>query len=63
MKTVLLHGLGQTAHDWDAVIHCATLQDIDCPELPALAKEELTYSCEDPVRRKRQSKSESREAA
>lgn len=44
MKTVLLHGLGQTAQDWDAVIHCAALQDIDCPELPALAKEELTYS-------------------
>lgn len=44
MKTVLLHGLGQTAHDWDAVIHCAALQDIDCPELPALTKEELTYS-------------------
>lgn len=52
MKTVLLHGLGQTAQDWDAVIHCAALQDIDCPELPALAKEELTYSAEDPVRRK-----------
>ena len=44
MKTVLLHGLGQTAHDWDAVINRAALPDIDCPELLALTKEELTYS-------------------
>lgn len=44
MKTVFLHGLGQTAHDWDAVINRASLSDIDCPELFALSEEDLTYS-------------------
>lgn len=43
MKTVFLHGLGQTAHDWDAVINRVDLPDIDCPELLALTEEELTY--------------------
>ena len=44
MKTVFLHGLGQNAHDWDAVINCAALPEVDCPELLALTKEEGTYS-------------------
>ena len=33
MKTVFLHGLGQTAHDWGEVIDQASLSDYDCPEL------------------------------
>ena len=36
MKTVFLHGLGQTAHDWDAVLNRASLPDVDCPELSTL---------------------------
>ena len=36
MKTVFLHGMGQTAHDWDAVLSQASLPDVDCPELSAL---------------------------
>lgn len=44
MKTVFLHGLGQSAHDWDAVISQVSLADIDCPELFSLSVEDLTYS-------------------
>lgn len=44
MKTIFLHGLGQTAHDWDAVIDLASLPDIDCPDLFALSQENLVYS-------------------
>ena len=30
MKTVFLHGLGQTAHDWDAVLSQAGLSGAVC---------------------------------
>ena len=43
MKTVFLHGMGQTAHDWDAVLSQASLPDVDCPELSALPEGKLTY--------------------
>lgn len=33
MKTVLLHGLGQSIHDWDEVIARVTVSDLDCPAL------------------------------
>ena len=44
MKTVFLHGLGQTAHEWDAVLSRASLPDADCPELSMLTEGELTYT-------------------
>ncbi|MCM1273660.1 MAG: alpha/beta fold hydrolase [Clostridium sp.] len=44
MKTILLHGLGQTPRDWQAVISQASFSDIDCPWLFSLAKEHVTYS-------------------
>lgn len=44
MKTVFLHGLGQTAHEWDAVLSRASLPDTDCPELSALTEREMTYA-------------------
>lgn len=43
MKTVFLHGLGQTAQDWDGVIRQAALADADCPELFSLPEGEITY--------------------
>ena len=33
MKTVLLHGLGQTAQDWKEVVQQLSNSDVDCPEL------------------------------
>lgn len=33
MKTVLLHGLGQTAQDWKEVVQQLSISDVDCPEL------------------------------
>ena len=44
MKTVFLHGLGQTAHDWDAVLSQTSLPDVDCPEMSALPEGKLTYT-------------------
>ncbi|MCI8950560.1 MAG: alpha/beta fold hydrolase [Lachnospiraceae bacterium] len=44
MKTVLLHGLGQTAQDWDTVIQQASLKEIDSPELFTVPEGNLTYS-------------------
>jgi len=43
VKIVLLHGLGQSAQDWNAVL--AQLPDgpIDCPELFSLLEAETTY--------------------
>ena len=32
MKTVLLHGLGQTAQDWKEVVQQLSISDVDCPE-------------------------------
>lgn len=42
MKTVLLHGLGQTAKDW-ADIAGQLSSDADCPELFALVQNGLSY--------------------
>ena len=33
MKIVILHGLGQTAKDWNEVTRQLSVSDIDCPEL------------------------------
>ncbi|WP_346684587.1 alpha/beta fold hydrolase [Anaerostipes butyraticus] len=44
MKTIFLHGLGQTADDWRAVIQQASLSDIDCPELFSLPEGDMSYS-------------------
>ena len=44
MKFVLLHGLGQTAQDWQAVIHQSSLSNVDCPELFSFAENDFTYS-------------------
>ena len=44
MKTVFLHGLGQTVHEWDAVLSRTSLPDADCPELSMLTDGELTYA-------------------
>ena len=43
MKVVFLHGLGQTARDWQAVIDPTLLPDVDCPELFSLTKGDITY--------------------
>ncbi len=44
MKVVFLHGLGQTASDWQAVMNYTQLSDVDCPELFSLAAGDFTYS-------------------
>ena len=33
MKTVLLHGLGQTAQDWKEVVQQLSISNIELPEL------------------------------
>lgn len=43
MKTVFLHGLGQTAKDWDETIKRASGLEADCPEVFSLAKTDMTY--------------------
>lgn len=43
MKTVLLHGLGQTAKDWEGVRQRLSAVDIDCPELFTREKNEISY--------------------
>lgn len=43
MKTVFLHGLGQTADAWDAVVRQCACADADCPELFSLAENDMTY--------------------
>lgn len=44
MKVVFLHGLGQTARDWQAVVKHTWLSDADCPELFSLTNGDITYS-------------------
>ncbi len=44
MKTIFLHGLGQTARDWQAVVNQASLSDTCCPELFSLSEGDITYS-------------------
>lgn len=41
MKTVILHGLGQTPRDWDGVTGLVPTLEVDCPDLFSTA--ELTY--------------------
>ena len=44
MKTILLHGLGQTAKDWEPVTRRLSAPEADCPELFALAQGNICYS-------------------
>lgn len=44
MKIVFLHGLGQTAKDWKAVMEQVSCADTDCPELFSLGGKDVTYS-------------------
>lgn len=44
MKIVFLHGLGQTAQDWNAVVEQVSCLDTDCPELFSLDGKDITYS-------------------
>lgn len=43
MKTILLHGLGQTAAAWNNIVKLSALTDVDCPELFSLSHSEPTY--------------------
>ncbi len=43
MKIVLLHGLGQTAQDWNSVLEQLHCTDTDCPELFSLDGQDVTY--------------------
>lgn len=44
MKIVFLHGLGQKAQDWQAVVDLTLFADVDCPELFSLTNGNFTYS-------------------
>lgn len=44
MKVVFLHGLGQTAQDWQMVAKNMLQTDVDCPELFSLTNGDFTYS-------------------
>lgn len=44
MKIVFLHGLGQMAQDWNAVVEQVTCLDADCPELFSLDGQDVNYS-------------------
>lgn len=44
MKTVFLHGLGQTAQDWKEVAQQLSISDVDCPELFSSTEDEISYS-------------------
>lgn len=33
MKTILLHGLGQNAHDWEKVTSLIHDMEVDCPNI------------------------------
>ncbi len=44
MKIVFLHGLGQTAQDWNSVLEQLYCTDTDCPELFSLDGQEVTYA-------------------
>lgn len=43
-RTVFLHGLGQTAKDWDETINRVSGLEADCPELFSFAKTDMVYS-------------------
>ena len=44
MKTVFLHGLGQTAQDWKEVVQQLSISDVDCPKLFSSTEDEISYS-------------------
>ena len=44
MKAVLLHGLGQTARDWRAVMDRIPALEMECLELSSLAEDGAVYS-------------------
>ena len=44
MKTVLLHGLGQTAQDWKDVVRHLSTSHVECPELFSSTGNEISYS-------------------
>ena len=44
MKTVLLHGLGQTAQDWKDVVCQLSTSNVECPELFPSMRNEISYS-------------------
>ena len=43
MKTIFLHGLGQTAQDWEEEIRQTARSEVDCPELWSWSEGEITY--------------------
>lgn len=43
MKTIFLHGLGQTPSDWDAITCKISASDVDCPDLFALVQGVPSY--------------------
>ena len=44
MKTILLHGLGQTAQDWKEVVCQLSSSNVECPELFSSMDNEISYS-------------------
>lgn len=40
MKTVLLHGLGQTAQDWKDVVCQLSTSNVECPDVINIIYEE-----------------------
>ena len=44
MKTVLLHGLGQTAQDWEDVVRQLSTSHVECPELFSSTGNEISYT-------------------
>ena len=44
MKTVLLHGLGQTAQDWEDVVRQLSTTHVECPELFSSTGNEISYT-------------------
>ncbi len=44
MKIVFLHGLGQTAQDWNSVLEQLHCTDTDCSELFSLDGQAVTYA-------------------
>ena len=43
MKTILLHGLGQTAQDWKEVVCQLSSSNVECPELFSSMEKEISY--------------------
>ena len=44
MKTILLHGLGQNAHDWEGVTSLISNADCECPDLFPATDNSFSYS-------------------